>query len=104
MMKGRYAGPDIKKALRQQGDKSKNQKRIHVTEKPIILYEAIYMKYNIHSGATVIDTHSGSASHRIAAHKMGVDFTCCEIDPEIFNDQEKQYNDFILNNTTLFEL
>lgn len=68
---------------------------IHPTQKPIKLYEWLYMKY-LPKGGKVIDTHLGSGSNRIAAHKMGnIDFTGFEIDKEYFDAAEKRYQTHI---------
>lgn len=72
----------------------------HPTEKPVALYDWIYNKY-AEEGMKVIDTHLGSGSNRISAHKYKMDFTAFEIDKEYFDKQEQRYRDFI-SQTTLF--
>jgi site-specific DNA-methyltransferase (adenine-specific) len=74
--------------------------RIHPTQKPVKLYDWIYKNY-AEEGMKVIDTHLGSGSSRIAAHKYKMDFTAFEIDKEYFDKQEQRYRDFI-SQTTLF--
>jgi site-specific DNA-methyltransferase (adenine-specific) len=54
-----------------QGNKKKNQKRIHPTEKPISIYEWILKKY-ANQGDKIVDTHLGSGSNQIACHGGGV--------------------------------
>ena len=66
----------------------------HPTAKPIALYDWIYLNYAT-KGMKVIDTHLGSGSNRIAAHKAGMDFYACEIDPDYFRDQEKRFKNFL---------
>ena len=39
----------------------------------------------------ILDTHLGSGSSRIAAHKAGLDFTGIEIDKEYFDLSEKRF-------------
>src|ERR1700741_668040 len=56
------------------GDVSKNEKRIHPTQKPIVLYEWLLKNY-ANTGEKIIDTHLGSGSSRIAAAKHGLEFT-----------------------------
>jgi site-specific DNA-methyltransferase (adenine-specific) len=73
---------------------------IHPTQKPIALYDWIYKNY-AEEGMKVIDTHLGSGSNRISAHKYKMDFTAFEIDKEYFDKQEQRYRDFI-SQTTLF--
>jgi len=67
--------------------------RIHPTEKPIILYEWIYKNYTS-EGNLILDTHLGSGSSRIAAHKAGLSFVGFEIDAEYYAAQEKRFKTF----------
>jgi len=53
--------------------------RIHPNQKPIKLYDWILMNY-AKPGDKILDTHLGSGSSAIAAHKMGFDFVGCELD------------------------
>jgi site-specific DNA-methyltransferase (adenine-specific) len=76
------------------GNTKLNEKRIHPTQKPVVLYDWIYKNY-LPQGGKVIDTHLGSGSNRIAAYKAGnIDFTAYEIDPEYFESQEKRFQQF----------
>lgn len=43
----------------------------------------------------MLDTHVGSGSSRIAAHKMGLQYTGFEIDTEYYEKQEKRFKDFV---------
>jgi site-specific DNA-methyltransferase (adenine-specific) len=74
--------------------------RIHPTQKPVALYDWIYKNYAEHR-QRILDTHLGSGSNRISAHKYKMDFTAFEIDKEYFDKQEQRYRDFI-SQTTLF--
>lgn len=68
---------------------------IHPTQKPIKLYAWLYSNY-LPEGGKVLDTHLGSGSNRIAAHKAGnIDFVGYEIDKDYYEAQEKRYKDFI---------
>ena len=67
--------------------------RIHPTEKPIKLYDWLYKLYS-EKGMKVIDTHLGSGSNRIAAHKNRIEFVGAEIDKEYFEAQEARFKDF----------
>lgn len=68
--------------------------KIHPTQKPVALYSWIYHNY-LPQGGRVIDTHLGSGSNRIAAHKAGnIDFTGYEIDKDYYEAAEKRYNLF----------
>lgn len=65
--------------------------KIHPTQKPVALYDWIYKNY-LPDGGKVLDTHLGSGSNRIAAHKAGnIDFTAFEIDKDYFEAQEKRF-------------
>jgi site-specific DNA-methyltransferase (adenine-specific) len=74
--------------------------KLHPTQKPIALYSWIFKNY-AKEGDKILDTHLGSGSSRIAAHKAGLDFVGCELDKEYFEAQEKRYNLFI-SQTDLF--
>lgn len=67
--------------------------RIHPTQKPIALYDWIFKHY-AKEGYLILDTHLGSGSSRIAAHKHRLDFTGFELDAEYYEKQEKRYNNF----------
>jgi len=74
--------------------------KIHPTQKPVKLYDWIFKNY-AKEGDKILDTHLGSQSSRIAAHKAKLDFVGCELDPDYFRDGNKRFNDFI-SQTTLF--
>lgn len=67
--------------------------RIHPTQKPIKLYEWILQNY-AKQGDKILDTHLGSGSSRIAADKLGFDFTGYELDKEYFDAQEKRFKQY----------
>lgn len=54
--------------------------RIHPTQKPIKLLEAI-LRDHTEDGFTVLDPFSGSGSVAIACHRLGLDFVAIERDP-----------------------
>ena len=66
--------------------------RFHPTQKPIMLYKWILSHY-AKAGDTILDTHLGSGSSRIAAYDMGFDFVGTEIDPDYFQAQEVRFNE-----------
>lgn len=72
--------------------------KIHPTQKPVALYDWIFNKY-AEKGWRILDTHLGSQSSRIAAHKNGLDFYGAEIDKEYFELGCKRYEDFIKQGT-----
>ncbi len=65
--------------------------RIHPTQKPIALYKWLLKNY-AKEGDTILDTHVGSGSSRIACWEMGFDFTGYEIDKDYWKAQEKRFN------------
>lgn len=66
---------------------------IHPTQKPSKLYDWIYDNY-AKDAKSIIDTHLGSGSNRIAAHKHNLEFVGCEIDAEYFAAQEARFKEF----------
>lgn len=67
--------------------------RIHPTQKPTALYDWLLKKYS-EPKMKVLDTHLGSGSSRIAAHKHNLEFVGCEIDAEYFAAQEARFKEF----------
>lgn len=68
--------------------------RIHLTQKPIKLYEWILSKY-AEKGQRILDTHLGSGSSRIACYRNGFDFVGFEIDTEYCQAMEKRFHNEI---------
>ena len=60
-----------------------NEKRIHITQKPVDLYKWLLDKYAKH-GDKILDTHLGSGSIAIACHDYGFELTACELDAEYY--------------------
>ncbi len=73
-----------------QGNMSRKQEKIHPTEKPYQLYQWCLKKY-ANQGDRILDTHGGSFSSAIAAHKLGFDFVGCEIDKDYYDAAVKRY-------------
>jgi len=73
-----------------QGNKRLNEKRIHPTQKPVALYKWLLTNY-AKPGQTILDTHLGSGSSRIAAYDLGFDFTGYELDKDYFDAQEERF-------------
>lgn len=73
-----------------QGNKAKNEVRIHIAQKPVPLYAWIFQEY-AKPGDKILDTHLGSGSSRIAAYDAGLEFTGFEIVKETFDKQEKRF-------------
>lgn len=76
---GMMQGKSVNKGWVMQGNKAKNEKRIHPTQKPVNLYRWIVQKY-IQPGWKLLDTHVGSASSLIAYEEAGIRYVGCEID------------------------
>lgn len=70
--------------------------RVHPTQKPIALYKWLLQNY-AKPGDSILDTHLGSGSSRIAAYDMGFDFTGYELDAEYFNASEVRFKNHISN-------
>ena len=79
MWRGMLQGDEVG-SMRAQGNKRKQEARIHPTQKPIKLYEWILSRY-AEPGQWIFDTHLGSGSSAIAAHRHNFPFVGCEIDP-----------------------
>jgi len=67
--------------------------KIHPTQKPVKLYDWLIMNY-AKDCETILDTHVGSGSSRIAAHKAGKSFVGFEIDKDYHEAQEKRFKEF----------
>lgn len=76
------------------GNKAKNEKRIHPTQKPVKLYRWLLRNY-AKKGDIILDTHGGSCSSIIAAIKEGFDITVCEIDADYYNDAKKRILNYV---------
>lgn len=69
------------------------ESKIHPTQKPVDLYKWLIDLYgNMNGYRSIVDTHLGSGSSRIAALEMGYSFTGFEISPDYFNAQEKRFS------------
>lgn len=73
-----------------QGNMRNKEFRIHPTQKPVALYDWIFQNYT-ERGQKIIDTHVGSASSLIAAHKAGLRFVGFELDPEYYSAAVRRY-------------
>ena len=76
--------------------------KIHPTQKPVELYAWIFGKW-AKPGDKILDTHVGSASSLIAAHRAGLQYVGFEIDP-VFYEQAKARLDAERNQVSMFEL
>lgn len=86
MMQGTTIGSRV-----QQGNKSLNQKRIHPSEKPIIMYRHLLREY-CNPWWSVLDTHMGSGSLAIACNEEKHSYTGTELDPINHSKAVKRFN------------
>lgn len=68
--------------------------RVHPNQKPVALYKWLLTNY-AKPGDTILDTHLGSGSSRIAAYDLGFDFTGYELDKDYFDAQEQRFANHI---------
>lgn len=92
MWSGMMQGKSITEGHVMQGDKAKNEFRIHPTQKLIALYKWILSKY-AQQGDKILDTHVGSASSLIACHQMQFDYMGFEIDKGYYDKANKRLED-----------
>lgn len=60
-----------------------SDKRIHVCQKPVKLYDWIFSNY-AEKGMKILDTHMGSGSIAIACQYAGMNLTACELDEDYY--------------------
>lgn len=66
--------------------------RRHPTQKPVYLYDYIHLNF-VERGQRVLDTHGGSFTHAIAAHKNNIDLTIIDRNKSYFDSGIKAYLD-----------
>lgn len=93
MWRGMMQGKSISEGTIQQGDKSKNEKRIHPTQKPVALYLWLLGKY-AQPGMKIFDPYLGSGSSLIAAYKLGFDFIGCEKIKSYFKAAQSRFDEY----------
>lgn len=71
---------------------TKEDPRIHPTQKPVALYKWLLHNY-AKEGDKILDTHLGSGSIAIACHDYGFDLTACELDKDYFAAAVKRLAD-----------
>jgi site-specific DNA-methyltransferase (adenine-specific) len=75
--------------------------KIHPTQKPVALYKWLLQNY-AKQGDSILDTHLGSQSSRIAAYDLGFDFVGYELDADYFAAGNERFERHIAQ-PTLFE-
>lgn len=89
MWNGMFQGKSMAEGWIQQGNKAKNEKRIHPTQKPVILYEWLLQKY-AKPEFKILDTHVGSASSLIACHRARRVYVGYEIDGAMYRASKQR--------------
>jgi site-specific DNA-methyltransferase (adenine-specific) len=90
-----------------EGDLTKHEKRIHKTQKPVILYQWLLKNY-AKPNDKILDTHLGSGSIAIAVQKANqldnanFDFTGIELDQEYYEAAVKRFKAFAIQKTINF--
>lgn len=93
MWNGMMQGKSIAEGHIAQGNKRLNEKRIHPTQKPVNLYRWIFRTY-AHPDMTILDTHLGSQSSRIAAWEAGLNFIGFEKNKIYFELGNKRFEEY----------
>jgi site-specific DNA-methyltransferase (adenine-specific) len=91
MWNGMMQGKSIKEGHIQQGNKGKNEKRIHPTQKPVNLYLWLLMNF-AKKGYKIFDPYLGSASSAIACHKLNYEFKGVEICGVTLADAKQRFD------------
>ena len=89
MWNGMCQGKNIYEGRTMQGNKRKNELRIHPTQKPVALYEWLLTTY-AQAGWRILDTHLGSGSIAIACHDLGLPLLGIEIDKQYYDGARKR--------------
>lgn len=101
---GMQQAKSLAEPMVQQGNKKLNEKRIHPTHKPVMLYQKLLLEY-AKPGWKIVDTHLGGGSSRIAAYELGFDFYAAELDPEYYAAHENRFKQHLLiNGNKMFQL
>jgi site-specific DNA-methyltransferase (adenine-specific) len=91
---GMQQAESLFRPMRPQGNKKLNERRIHPTQKPVLLYTRLLIDY-APLNARILDTHLGSGSSRIAAYDLGFDFVGYELDKDYFDAGNKRFAEHI---------
>lgn len=97
---------DIPAKLYRQGSRGgsvpnmQTNKKIHPTQKPVELYAYLLQTF-AKPGDSIFDPMMGSQSSRIAAYKLGFDYTGCEVDKWYFDKGEERFERECLGKSVL---
>jgi site-specific DNA-methyltransferase (adenine-specific) len=67
-----------------------SEKRIHITQKPVKLYEWLLTNY-ANEGDKILDTHGGSMSIALACHNLKFDLDLWELDTDYYAAGVKRF-------------
>lgn len=88
-------------------DRSRNKRgnddgdKRHDTQKPVYLYDYLHLENNL-KGKRVLDTHGGSHTHAIAAHRNNVLLTIIEAQESFHISGIKAYQDATMKGRLIF--
>jgi site-specific DNA-methyltransferase (adenine-specific) len=99
---GMCQAKSLSEPMIQQGNKKLNERRIHPTQKPVLLYKWLLKNY-AKPEFKIIDTHLGSGSSAIATYDFGCDFVGCEIDKEYYDAACKRFDNHKLQGKLVFD-
>lgn len=83
MWNGMCQGESMTNGRVMQGNKKKNEKRIHPTQKPVALYAWLLTSF-AKDGWKILDTHLGSGSSAIACDNLGFEMLGIELDHKYY--------------------
>lgn len=81
----------VSKIFKLPATRTGDEVKIHPTQKPVKLYQWLLKNY-AKEGDTILDTHLGSGSSRIAAYGLGFEFTGFELSKEYYEKQEQRFS------------
>lgn len=84
MWNGMLQGKSYMDGRTMQGNKARNEKRIHPTQKPVALYAWLLTKF-AQPGWRILDTHLGSGSIAIACEELGFELLGIELDEHYYS-------------------
>lgn len=93
MWNGMLQGKSLEEGTVQQGNKALNEKRIHSTQKPVVLYDWLLAKYAV-PGAKILDIHVGSASSLISCYKNGFSYVGFEKNLQYYSLANKRLEEY----------
>lgn len=90
MWNGMNQGKSMRQGHIMNSNKSTQEKRIHETQKPVVLYDWLLLNY-AKPGMKILDTHLGSGSIAISCVKAGYSLTGCEISTDKYLKMTDRY-------------